>query len=129
MLDVPAAPEFVPYITAVSGATFITFFAVVWFILRSRRQDKMYHEFRIVTMFITVLVTLACWAMDWAVYETNHGLDIRTAREIERVYDIEFSRASAEALLEGGSADSVDGKTYRLDDEKLVMAEGWVDVR
>lgn len=129
MLDVPAAPEFVPYVTAVSGATFITLFAVVWFILRSRRQDKMYHEFRIVTMFATILVTLGCWGTDWAVYETNHGLDIRTAREIERVYGVEFDRVSTEALLEGGSADATDGQTYRLEDGKLVVAEGWVDVR
>lgn len=129
MLDVPAAPEFVPYMTAISGASFIAFFAVVWFILRSRRQDKMYHEFRIVTMFIAALITLACWAMDWSFHETQHGLDIRTAREIERVYDIEFDRVSAEALLEGGSADAADGKTYRLEDGKLMIAEGWVDVR
>lgn len=128
MLNIPDPPEFVPYITALFGAFGITAFAVIWFILRSRRQDKMYHEFRIVFMFFIVLLSLGCWGTDWAIYETAHGGDIRTAREIERVYGVEFDRYSADVLLDGLPAEASDGKTYRLEDDKLIVAEGWADV-
>lgn len=129
MLTIPDPPEFVPYVTALFGAFGITVFAVVWFILRSRRQDKMYHEFRIVTMFGILALSAGCWGTDWAIYETNHGEEVRAAQEIERLWGVEFDRFSVEDLLEGLSAEATDGKTYRLEDGKLLVAKGWDDVR
>lgn len=127
MLNVPAAPDFVPYLTAFVGAGVFVGMAVVWFIIRTRRPDKPYHEYRIVCVLVLVFATLIGWAYDGMAYETAYGEDIRTATEIERVYDIELDRVAVETLLEGQPV-TVDGETYALKDDRLIVVEGWADV-
>lgn len=127
MLNVPAAPDFVPYLTAYVGAGIFVAMSVTWFILRARRPDKMYHEFRILAFLVLVFGTLIGWAYDWVSYETTQGEDLRTAVEIERVYGIELNRVVVETLLEGQPV-TVDGETYALKDDRLIVVEGWADV-
>lgn len=127
MLNVPDAPAFVPHAVAIVVGAGFAVHAIVFFFLRAARPRHEHYEFRIVSVFMLLVVGVFMLLVDATLYNTNHGDAARLSAEIERVYGIEVGSSAAQLLWDGKSAD-VDGTTYLLVDDRLETAEGWIDV-